>query len=66
MVALDGLPQAVPEANSDLSLRLAKLLGALGSIMTSSRLDAEKEALLLDIRAEVVQLRQALEGVKAA
>lgn len=67
MSALDGMPQpmpVVPEANADLSLRLAKLLGALGSLMSTNKLDHEKEFLLLEIRAEVVKLRKQLEGEK--
>ncbi len=62
MAALDGLAQPVPEANLELSLRLSKLLGALGSLMTTNKLDNEKEMMLLDIRAEVVKLRKQLEG----
>lgn len=64
MAALDSLPKTVPEVNADLSLRLAKLLGALGSLMQNNKLDEDKTKTLLDIRAEVVSLRMQLEGEK--
>lgn len=62
MAALDNLPQPVPEANLDLSLSLSKLLGALGALMVDSKMDYQKTNILLDIRAETVKLRKALEG----
>lgn len=67
MSGLDGQPKTapqVPEANADLSLRLGKLLGAFGSLMSTNKLTHDKEYLLLEIRTEVVKLRKQLEGEK--
>lgn len=65
MAAFDSIPLSVPEANLDLSLSLAKLLGAMGSLMQNNKLDHHKEFTMLEIRAEVVKLRKTLEGNKS-
>lgn len=65
MAAMDGLPQPIPEANTELSLRLSKLLGAFGSLMQTNKLDDDKLSLLMEMRQEVVELRKQLSGEKS-